>query len=98
VSLVLLTAVPLIGHLNPLLRQGEGLGTRGRDVLGVLLSVPLSRILTALVGAAFLKGPMTDVFAAIAVLPILIVLSLLSSVPPALKASGMVVCDVLAHY
>lgn len=70
-------------------------------VLGVLLSVPLSRILTAFVGAAFLKGPMTDVFAAgaaIALLPILIALTLLASVPPAMKASRMAVRDVLAYY
>lgn len=31
-SYVLLTAVPLIGHLNPLLRQGEELRSRGWDV------------------------------------------------------------------
>ena len=70
-------------------------------VLAVLLALPLSRLLVSFVASAFLHGPMSYAFApgaAIALLPLLLILTLVASLPPAMRASRLTVHDVLAYY
>jgi putative ABC transport system permease protein len=69
-------------------------------VLGMLLSLPLSKFMCDVVGVAFVTLPLTFVFSMNGVLPwliIVLVLSAVASVLPAWNAVRLTVRDVLAY-
>jgi putative ABC transport system permease protein len=69
-------------------------------IVGTLLSIPFSMLLSDVVGNAFLRAPLSYTFAvsgAALWLMIVIVLAVLASILPAWKASRLTVRDVLAY-
>ncbi len=68
--------------------------------LGVLLALPISRLLSQAVGIAFLKAPLSYVFSmqgALIWLGLVIVLAAIASLLPSWNASRLTVRDVLAY-
>ena len=69
-------------------------------LLGVALAVPLAWLLVGFVASTFLHGPATFVYSvggALVLLPLVLVLTLVSSFLPSLRASRLTVRDVLAY-
>lgn len=85
--------------LNIFIVEGVIIGLLSWGV-GVVLSVPISRVLCEAVGVSFLDAPLTFTFSTMGAglwLGVILVLAALSSLWPAWRASRLTVRDVLAY-